>query len=204
MEELIYTVGIPNASKDYTYSVTIDKAVIEAGHRYAEIERIVTGTNHVTVCAPEYYNGPVDEAIVITLNAYGEVVVTDKLLPNRSLIKLFDAPVFRPLITRLLGWIVLTDNYGKPGDKYIESFLFNFGGAIKHGRVHLPEEQRCRFDDAFINDARYHFTGGFDFYMDFIAFGKQYHGHNFKTDARYFIKTWQPPLKNKEENPHGN
>ena len=114
------------------------------------------------------------------------------LLPKRAIINLLGTDALRPLANRLLAWIVLTNNYGKPEDKYIESFLFNFGGAIKHGRFNLTEDQRSRFDNVFLNDARYHFTGGFDFYMDMIAFGKQYHGPNFKTDARYFIKTWQP------------
>lgn len=114
------------------------------------------------------------------------------LIPERAVINLLGSDVARPLVNRLLIWIILTDDYGKPSDEFIDDFIFNFGGAIKRHRFNLTEEQRSRFDDAFSDDTHCHFTGGFDFYMDLIAFGKQYHGHNFKTDARNFIKSWQP------------
>ena len=77
IENVIYVVGIPNAGRDYTYSVQIDEAVLEL-YRYAEIERMVTGTNHVTVCALEYYDGPVDEKVTITLDASGDLKIVSK------------------------------------------------------------------------------------------------------------------------------
>ena len=75
-ENYIYTVGIPNTGKSYTYSVYIDKAVIESGYRYAEIERMVTGTNHVTVCDPEHYD-LIDEEVFVSLDDNGDIIITD-------------------------------------------------------------------------------------------------------------------------------
>ena len=74
-EELIYIVGIPNTGRDYTYAVTIEKNVLES-YRYAEIERIVTGTTHVTVCDPQHYIGPVDENVYISVNPNGKIIIT--------------------------------------------------------------------------------------------------------------------------------
>ena len=54
---VIYTISIPNENRSYTFEVFIDPKVYDFGWRNAEIERIVTGTHHVTVCAPEYWDG---------------------------------------------------------------------------------------------------------------------------------------------------
>ena len=69
-EKYIYIIGIHNAGRDYTYAVTIEESVLKH-YRYAEIELMVTGTNHVTVCTPEHYYGSIDEAVLVTLNADG-------------------------------------------------------------------------------------------------------------------------------------
>ena len=73
-EDLVYTIGIPNQGRDFTSLVHIDEAVLEH-FRYAEIERMVTGTNHVTVCAPEHFTGTIDEEVFVTLDDNGEVVI---------------------------------------------------------------------------------------------------------------------------------
>lgn len=74
-EFYVYTVGIPNTGRDYHYAVEIETNVLKR-YRYAEIERMVTGTNHVTVCYEYYFNGTVDESVVVSLDDNGDIVIS--------------------------------------------------------------------------------------------------------------------------------
>ena len=42
------------------------------------LEIMVTGTNHVLVCAPEYYDGAIDEEVTIALDASGDLKIVSK------------------------------------------------------------------------------------------------------------------------------
>lgn len=45
---------------------------------YQRLEIMVTGTNHVLVCTPEYYDGAIDEEVTITLHASGDLKIVSK------------------------------------------------------------------------------------------------------------------------------
>ncbi len=80
---VIYTISIPNENRSYTFEVFIDPKVYDFGWRNAEIERIVTGTHHVTVCAPEYWDGTIDEKVNVTCDAEGRIVLhKERLTPD--------------------------------------------------------------------------------------------------------------------------
>ena len=80
---VLYTILIPNENRSYTFEVFIDPKVYDFGWRDAEIERIVTGTHHVTVCAPEYWDGTIDEKVNVTCDAEGRIVLhKERLTPD--------------------------------------------------------------------------------------------------------------------------
>lgn len=74
-ESVIYTISIPNKNRSHTFKVSIDPKVYDFGWRDAEIERIVTGTHHVTVSSPEYWDGTIDEKVNVTCDAEGQIVL---------------------------------------------------------------------------------------------------------------------------------
>ena len=76
-ENLVYEIGIPNAGRSYAYLVHIDSEVLEE-YTYQRLEIMVTGTNHILVCAPEYYDGAIDEEVTITLDASGDLKIVSK------------------------------------------------------------------------------------------------------------------------------
>lgn len=59
----------------YTFRVFIDPKVYHFDWRNAEIERIVTGTHHVTVSSPEYWNGTIDKKVNVTCDTEGQIVL---------------------------------------------------------------------------------------------------------------------------------
>lgn len=77
-ETLIYTIGIPNADRSYTYLVHIDNEVLKE-YTYQRLEVIITGTNHVTVCAPEHYDGTIDEEVSVTLDEINNLLIFSKI-----------------------------------------------------------------------------------------------------------------------------
>lgn len=94
------------------------------------------------------------------------------------------------VIKKLQAWIILTDEYGKPSDKYADDFLYNFEVAIKNGNFIIS--QRDDLERAYAECTNPVYTGGADFYIDLSTWSKQYHGRNFKTAIQNFIKSWQP------------
>lgn len=74
-ESVIYQILIPNEYGVYRFEVFIDPKVYHFGWRDAEIERIVTGTHHVTVSSPRYCDVPIDENVYVTCDNEGEIVL---------------------------------------------------------------------------------------------------------------------------------
>lgn len=67
-------------------------------------------------------------------------------------------------IKKLKAWIILTDEYGKPSDYYLDDFLHNFGYSIKNGNfTALNKYDISEFNKHFKND-EYKFEGGWSFY----------------------------------------
>lgn len=81
-ESVIYTISIPNKNRSHTFKVSIDPKVYDFGWRDAEIERIVTGTHHVTVNSPEYWDEPINESIHVTCDDKGEIVLHNEKLTS--------------------------------------------------------------------------------------------------------------------------
>lgn len=59
----------------YTFRVFIDRKVYHFEWRWAEIERIVTGTHHVMVISPRWCDVPIDEDVYVTCDNEGEIVL---------------------------------------------------------------------------------------------------------------------------------
>lgn len=73
MEHLIYYV-LRDKGKDDVYLVHIDPAVFEGTPwTNQKVEIAVTGTNHVTVIAPENYEGTITTEVTVTLDEDGNI-----------------------------------------------------------------------------------------------------------------------------------
>ena len=72
-EDVIYYV-LRDGGKDDAYLVHIDLSILER-YRYAEIERAVTGTQHVTVIAPEHYDGEITDEVTVTVDGDGNIEI---------------------------------------------------------------------------------------------------------------------------------
>lgn len=59
---------------DEAYLVHIDTSAL-THYRYAEIERAVTGTHHVTVIAPEHYGGEITVEVTVTVDGDGNIEI---------------------------------------------------------------------------------------------------------------------------------
>ena len=85
-ESVIYTISIPNKNRSHTFKVSIDPKVYDFGWRDAEIERIVTGTYHVTVSSPECWDGTIYEEVNVTCDIEGQIVLhVEKLIDKEDL-----------------------------------------------------------------------------------------------------------------------
>lgn len=75
MENYIYYV-LRAGGADDAYLVHFDaEAFCGTSWRYQEIEIAVTGSNHVTVIDPEYYDGVITEEVTVTLDDDGHLVI---------------------------------------------------------------------------------------------------------------------------------
>lgn len=75
MEHLIYYV-LRDGGKDDAYLVHIDPAIFEGtSWTYQKIEIAVTGTHHVTVIAPEHYDGEITAEVTVTVDGDGNIEI---------------------------------------------------------------------------------------------------------------------------------
>ena len=87
---------------------------------------------------------------------------------------------------RLQVWVILTDSYGKPYNKYVDDFVSNFGADILDGKFKLRIENMQKIlDENFLFPADYEFSGGFAFYRDILNLER-------KTieELKEYIKNW--------------
>ena len=66
----------------YTFRVFIDPKVYHSDWRWAEIERIVTGTHHVSVFSSRGCDVPIDEDVYVTCDDEGEIVLHNEKLTS--------------------------------------------------------------------------------------------------------------------------
>ena len=66
----------------YTFRVFIDPKVYHFDWRWAEIERIVTGTHHVSVFSSRGCDVPIDEDVYVTCDDEGEIVLHNEKLTS--------------------------------------------------------------------------------------------------------------------------
>ena len=75
MEDQIYYV-LRAGGADDVYFVHIAPAVFEGtSWTYQNIEAAVTGTHHVTVIDPAYYDGEITAEVTVTLDGDGNLVI---------------------------------------------------------------------------------------------------------------------------------
>lgn len=100
--------------------------------------------------------------------------------------KVFDISGIASSLKRLQIFIILTSEYGKPSDKYIESLIHNFYDDI-HGNTIKRDLIKPSFDTHFKDNPNYIQSGGFNFYSKLSKLnGKT------KEEIRYFIESYDP------------
>lgn len=81
------------------------------------------------------------------------------------LIKIKEAEKLKDSNKRILAWLALTDEFGKPSDKYIHSFMYNFGDWISHGDMtSYARSNRTKIAEATQENDFIEFTGGMLFF----------------------------------------
>lgn len=74
-EDMIYYV-LGECGKDKAYLVHIDPSIFSGtSWTFQKIESAVTGTNHVTVIAPEHYDGAINGEVTVSLDADGNLSI---------------------------------------------------------------------------------------------------------------------------------
>lgn len=100
--------------------------------------------------------------------------------------KVFDIRGIASSLKRLQIFIILTSEYGKPSDKYIESLIHNFYDDI-HDNTIKRDLIKPNFDTHFKDNPNYIQSGGFNFYSRLSKLnGKT------KEEIRYFIESYDP------------
>ena len=74
-EDMIYYV-LGECGKDKAYLVHVDPSIFSGtSWTFQKIESAVTGTNHVTVIAPEHYDGAINGEVTVSLDADGNLSI---------------------------------------------------------------------------------------------------------------------------------
>ena len=115
-----------------------------------------------------------------------------------ALINLREASSLKNCADRLLAWLVLTDEYGKPSDKFIDSFIYNFGDVISNGVLwERISPNRTELDNKVYSDKYSESPGGMLFY-EFIGTLK---GQS-KAELKGIISDWDMEKAVLEEEDH--
>ena len=80
---------------------------------------------------------------------------------GEATIMLKEITEFRQSLQRLKGWVAITGEYGKPSEKYMTSFMHNFGELIENGNLYetVVNNQKA-LNDLFADDIKVQDTGG--------------------------------------------
>lgn len=85
-------------------------------------------------------------------------------MEGKVLIKIKDSSELNPTEKRLLSWIAITEEFGKPSDKYIDSFMYNFEALIENGNLESYTKYNANFLNDLCNNQNIAYTGGMLFF----------------------------------------
>lgn len=67
-------------------------------------------------------------------------------------------------VERLIIFCILSEEVGKPSDKFVEDFITNFGGIIKNNNWYIPENKKSTLNEMVKNKDAIETEGGAEFY----------------------------------------